>query len=84
MILPPPPEKQPLTDRELQVLRLLAKSQTNRAIAYKFGRSINTINNHVQHILRKLGVANRTEAACWAVRSGYADGEDATPTGDPQ
>ncbi len=78
------PTTQPLSERELQVLRLIALGRTNKAIAQELDIATNTVNNHVENILRKLGVANRTEAAGWAVRNGYADPADAPPECDAQ
>jgi DNA-binding NarL/FixJ family response regulator len=58
----------PLTQREGEVLRELANGQTNKEIAQKLHISYETIKEHVQHILRKIGVTDRTQAAVWAVR----------------
>ncbi len=60
----------PLTPREDQVLRELIDGRTNRRIATQLGISYETVKEHVQHILRKLGVEHRTQAAVWAVRRG--------------
>lgn len=60
----------PLTQRESEVLRLLALGQTNKEIAQALHISYETVKEHVQHILRKLGVSDRTQAAVWAVRKG--------------
>lgn len=59
----------PLTKRESDVLEKLASGMTNREIATAFGISYETVKEHVQHILRKLGVSDRTQAAVWAVRN---------------
>jgi DNA-binding NarL/FixJ family response regulator len=61
-----------LTQRENEVLTLLAHGMTNKQIAERLGISYETVKEHVQHILRKIGVADRTQAAVWAVRSGLA------------
>ncbi len=58
----------PLTQREAEVLRELANGQTNKDIAKTLHISYETIKEHVQHILRKIGVTDRTQAAVWAVR----------------
>ncbi len=58
----------PLTHREYQVLRHVASGLTNKEIAEAMKISYETVKEHVQHILRKLGVADRTQAAVWAVR----------------
>ena len=62
----------PLTKRELEVLKQLAFGLTNKEIAEALGISYETVKEHVQHILRKLGVSDRTQAAVWAVRLGLA------------
>ncbi|MFN7874193.1 MAG: LuxR C-terminal-related transcriptional regulator [Pirellula sp.] len=59
----------PLTKRESDVLEKLASGMTNREIATAFGISYETVKEHVQHILRKIGVSDRTQAAVWAVRN---------------
>ena len=58
----------PLTQRESEVLRQLAYGLTNKEIAQALHISYETVKEHVQHILRKVGVADRTQAAVWAVR----------------
>jgi len=57
-----------LTARERQVLRLLARGYTNRQVAAELVISVKTASVHVSHILRKLGVSNRLEAAAVAQR----------------
>lgn len=59
-----------LTDRELEVLTLLAKGGSNREIAAAIGRTEGTVKVHVQHILTKLGAADRTEAVTLALKRG--------------
>jgi DNA-binding CsgD family transcriptional regulator len=59
-----------LTAREVQVLQLIAAGKSNQEIATALFRSANTVANHVRNILGKLNVANRTEAAAFAVRNG--------------
>jgi DNA-binding NarL/FixJ family response regulator len=58
----------PLTHRESEVLRQLALGLTNKEIALALKISYETVKEHVQHILRKIGVTDRTQAAVWAVR----------------
>jgi DNA-binding NarL/FixJ family response regulator len=58
----------PLTQRESEVLRQLAYGLTNKEIANTLHISYETVKEHVQHILRKIGVSDRTQAAVWAVR----------------
>jgi DNA-binding NarL/FixJ family response regulator len=60
----------PLTQRESEVLRQLALGLTNKEIASSLHISYETVKEHVQHILRKIGVSDRTQAAVWAVRKG--------------
>jgi DNA-binding NarL/FixJ family response regulator len=60
----------PLTQRESEVLRQLAFGLTNKEIGQSLGISYETVKEHVQHILRKIGVTDRTQAAVWAVRKG--------------
>lgn len=62
----------PLTSRESEVLKQLAFGLSNKEIAAALGISYETVKEHVQHILRKLNVADRTQAAVWAVRQGLA------------
>jgi len=58
----------PVTQRESEVLRILAYGLTNKEIANTLKISYETVKEHVQHILRKIGVSDRTQAAVWAVR----------------
>lgn len=60
----------PLTRRENEVLQQLALGLSNREIAQTLGISYETVKEHVQHLLRKIGVSDRTQAAVWAVRNG--------------
>ena len=60
----------PLTQRESEVLRQLALGLTNKEIALALKISYETVKEHVQHVLRKVGVSDRTQAAVWAVRRG--------------
>jgi DNA-binding NarL/FixJ family response regulator len=62
----------PLTEREGEVLRQVAKGLTNEQIAKSLRISYDTINGHVKHILGKIGVTDRTQAAVWAIRKGIA------------
>jgi len=59
-----------LTARETEVLRLLAQGQTNREIARGLFVSLSTVKAHVEHIISKLGVSDRTQAAVRAVELG--------------
>ncbi len=57
-----------LTNREAQVLRHIALGLSNKEIASALNISIETVKEHVQNILRKIGVTDRTQAAVWAVK----------------
>lgn len=59
-----------LTERELDVLRLLARGLSNRALGERLGISENTARIHVTHILQKLGVEDRTQAVVTAIQHG--------------
>jgi DNA-binding NarL/FixJ family response regulator len=61
-----------LSDRELQVLRLLAGGKDNAQIAAELHISPKTVKNHISNILMKLQIENRIQAAVFAVRSGLA------------
>jgi NarL family two-component system response regulator LiaR len=62
-----------LTDRELEVLRLIARGLSNKLIARELVVSEKTVKTHVSSILAKLHVADRTQAALYAVREGLAE-----------
>jgi DNA-binding NarL/FixJ family response regulator len=62
----------PLTPRENQVLRLVAMGLSNQEIADSLEISIETVKEHVQNLLRKLALGDRTQAAVWALRHGLA------------
>ena len=61
---------EPLTDREVEVLRLLAAGRSNQRIAYELVVALDTVKKHVTHVLGKLGAANRTEAVARARQVG--------------
>jgi NarL family two-component system response regulator LiaR len=67
-----PPAGEPLTERELEVLKLVAQGLTNQEIAEKLALSERTARTHVVNILSKLHLANRTQAALYALREGLA------------
>jgi len=60
----------PLTQRETQVLRHVALGLSNKEIGKSLEISVETVKEHVQNILRKITVSDRTQAAVWAVRKG--------------
>jgi DNA-binding NarL/FixJ family response regulator len=70
--VPTPDPDVPLTAREMQVLRHVALGLSNKEIAKSLTISVETVKEHVQNILRKLFVNDRTQAAVWAVRRGLA------------
>lgn len=61
----------PLTSREMQVLRHVSMGLSNREVGKALEISVETVKEHVQNILRKLNVNDRTQAAVWAVRGGF-------------
>jgi two-component system, NarL family, response regulator LiaR len=65
-----PPKPSELTDRELDVLRYLAQGLSNQEIADTLGISLYTVRSHVRNILNKLHLANRTQAALYALDKG--------------
>jgi NarL family two-component system response regulator LiaR len=67
-----PPTEEPLTEREMETLRLIAQGLTNQEIADKLAISERTVGKHVSNILDKLHLANRTQAALYALRRGLA------------
>jgi DNA-binding NarL/FixJ family response regulator len=70
---PPQPSEEniiPLTDRELEVLQLVANGSSNQEIAAQLHISLHTVKNHLHHILEKLQVENRRQAARAAVQKG--------------
>jgi len=66
----------PLTNREVDVLQVLAKGKSNRDIAQELSISETTVRTHVSNILGKLHLASRTEAALYALKEGMADLND--------
>lgn len=68
-----PPTEEPLTERELEVLKLIAQGHSNREIGEQLHLSERTIAKYASNILDKLHVANRTQAALYALRKGIAN-----------
>jgi NarL family two-component system response regulator LiaR len=64
-----------LTERELEVIRAVARGASNLEIAREFFISEKTVKTHISHILAKLGLKDRTQLAIFAIRNGLADGE---------
>ena len=68
--LEPEGERNLLSEREIEILRLVAAGKSNRLIAEQLLISENTVKYHLKNILQKLGVSNRTEAVTWAIQRG--------------
>jgi two-component system, NarL family, response regulator LiaR len=67
-----PPAEEPLTEREVEVLQLIAQGLSNQEIADTLVVGERTVSTHVSNILDKLHLANRTQAALYALRKGLA------------
>jgi DNA-binding NarL/FixJ family response regulator len=79
---PSPPARrteghEPLTKRELEILRLVSEGASNADVARKLWVTEQTVKFHLSNIYRKLGVANRTEAARWAQLTGLLEAPSA-------
>jgi len=66
----PEREIEPLTAREIEVLKLLAQGECNKDISRDLKIGEQTVKTHISHVLNKLGVASRTQAALYAIRNG--------------
>ncbi len=71
-----PENPEALSDRETEVLRLLARGKANKQIASELYMEEQTVKAHVSSILMKLGVQSRTQAALHAVRAGLVSVEE--------
>jgi DNA-binding NarL/FixJ family response regulator len=69
---PPANSDVPLTPRETQVLRQIALGLSNKEIGESLEISVETVKEHVQNLLRKIALEDRTQAAVWAIRHGLA------------
>lgn len=67
-----PARSEPLTERESEVLTLLAQGHTNKDIAQALFLSVRTVEAHLRSIFAKLAVNSRTEALLWAIQHGYS------------
>ena len=68
-----PEGAEPLTERETEVLRLIAQGLANKEIAHRLGIAEKTVKSHVSAILAKLGVQSRTQAALYAAQIGMTE-----------
>jgi DNA-binding NarL/FixJ family response regulator len=66
----------PLTMREVEILNLIGNGQTNKKIADNLDISSETVKEHVQNILFKIGVVDRTQAVYWALKNGVLNYSD--------
>lgn len=75
-----------LTDREKEIVRLIAGGLSNEEIGVRLDITARTVATHVSNVLRKLDLSNRTQLALWALRNGYAslygDDRDDSPDSD--
>jgi NarL family two-component system response regulator LiaR len=76
----PSSEVQELTDREVEVLKMVAQGKSNRQIAEDMVISLGTVRSHLSNILGKLHLASRTQATLYALQQGLATLEDANLT----
>ena len=67
-----------MTEREREVLGLIAQGRNNREIAEKMVVSESTVKTHVSNVLNKLGLEDRTRAAIWALKHGLGEAEGET------
>lgn len=72
LVVPQPPRVEPLTEGEMAVLRLVARGVENEEIARSLNYSVYTVANRLRTIYAKLYVTNRTQAALYALRQGWA------------
>jgi DNA-binding NarL/FixJ family response regulator len=73
-VISPPGERDALaslSDRELQVVRLVAEGLSNKEISGRLTLSDKTVKNHISHILAKMGLTARTQVAVYAIRAGF-------------
>jgi DNA-binding NarL/FixJ family response regulator len=78
---PVPRSRRDLTERERDVLALIAEGRCNKEIALGLGISTQTVKNHVSHLLEKLTLEDRTQLAVYAIETHEAENRLADPTG---
>ncbi|HWQ13319.1 MAG TPA: response regulator transcription factor, partial [Roseiflexaceae bacterium] len=71
----------PISEREREILRLVAMGATNQQIAQRLDISVNTVKVHLRNIFGKIGVASRTEATVYAIRQGLVVVDERRPAG---
>ena len=76
-----PPSPDPLTDREIEILQLVAQGLSNQEIAERLSIAEVTVRTHVSNILSKLHLANRVQATLYALREGIASLDDVADEG---
>ncbi|HIQ01225.1 MAG TPA: response regulator transcription factor, partial [Anaerolineales bacterium] len=74
---------EPLSERELEVLNLVATGASNKEVAHRLHISVNTVKVHLRNIFTKLGAESRTEATMIAVREGWVVVPEVRPTPTP-
>lgn len=80
---PTQPTEEPLAERDVEILRLLAQGQSNQEIADQLSISEKTVRNRLSLVFRRLHLKNRTEAALYAMQQGLAEPPDSvTDSGD--
>ena len=72
-----------LSEREQQILRLVATGASNKEIAHQLVISTNTVKVHLRNIFAKIGVVSRTEATLYAIREGLVQVGEARPAAEP-
>ena len=79
MVMPELARVEPLTESEMAILRLVAQGVENQEIAQALNYSVYTVSNRLRIIYEKLHVTNRTQAALYALRQGWAALDEPPP-----